>query len=630
LTGASAGPGRHGFGLVLGLVMLVLSLLAVALTAQTSFSSGVADQVERDLRAEEADRLANSMVEEALVRIAVDANGGPDGRGHGPIFQLFRGGQNPAWDGQAGFRLPLAASDLVASQKLLAGFPLLRNPPPELTARVRFQRFFDADGLREHDERFGTLELTATVSYRGAAARRRAVRWVEFRVVHTGLPAPFDRTPLHVTEPEVLVNAHAQLPDMGTADANRMLGEIATRLADLPPQLDDMLAKTRQALDQIQSLKQQAQSAIPPPDTSQLDQLRSTFEALASRIETARPVAGALVQAERRDIDTVLSGNVNAAPLRQYGYPLVLYLFVPDRSPSPLSLDTLDMPAITSRLVKDFRDADQTQRQAGQTFKSLVQSLSSSAGQAGTAFVDALMQLAQTERAVLDGFKAFESSHFEQGGDEAFARWNNFRGALAESEFRPLSAPSAGGVRIRGSKAQFAVGSAEELEALLDRYGPSFQGVVYVDNPEGPDLVLDGTRPGSRWASFSGRLLLAVAGNAVLREVHRQDPARDLLALIVSRDVTLGGRVEASLAVGRALNRMPPPAAAVSLKGCLVMDNRAFALADPPETVLAGISLERDDLAVSWDDRTGMRPEYESVVFGPVPAYASSPRQAKP
>lgn len=607
---------RRGFGLVLGLVLVLLTILSVGLMAQGALTSGVFEQVERGLRAEEAAVLAEAALEEALVHVALEANGGADGRARGPLYTLFRGASQPGWDPQLGFAVPLGEADLPAFAKILEARPLHRKPAPEVSARVRFQRFFDDGGFEEHDERFGTMELSCTVAARGGV--RRVSKWHEFRVVRTALPVPYDRTPFHVQETDAFVNAHARLPDRGYAWANDVMRAACEVVELVPKRVDQMIAD-------VGALRDAVDKAGAGGVAAQLDRVLAEFARTKALVDR---IAGE----SKRDVATISAADLKAPPLRQFGFPFVMYLLDPERAPDPARLDDMNLPAFTRQFMEAKRAADDRLARVAAEWIRLINARSTQLEAAGLEFAQALASRMQVHRAILVTYRDFQRGHFEQGGEAKLAIWNAYRAVLDEASFKPLGVPPAGGaVRLRGSKASFIVGPAadsaalgRELTAILERYGPAFTGAIYVDNTNGVPLVLDGKQE-PRWLQCSGRLVLAVAGDCLLREVRRADPKKDLLTVVCYGATTLcGDVVEASVVTrGRFLRGTPGP---VKVVGNLLLGGPAFSQTDPaPEQVLAGITVQRDELARTGD--AAGRGPHSIVLFGPDAIYINALRQ---
>ena len=599
---------RRGFGLVLGLVLVLLAILSVGLMAQGSLTSGVFEAIERGLCAEESAVLAESALEEALAHIALEANGGADGRARGPLYTLFRGASQAAWDPQLGFSVPLSDADLPVFAKMIQARPLHQQPAPAVTARVRFQRFFDASGFEEHDERFGTLELSATVPARGGA--RCVTRWYEFRVVRTALPVPYDRTPFHVQETDALVNAYARLPDRGYDWANDVMRAACDVIERTPQRVDALIAD-------LGRLRDEAQNGGAGALAGQLDRV-------LAELARTKQLVDRLAGESKRDVDTIRGGDLKAAPLRPFGFPFVLYLLDPERAPDPARLDEMNLPAFTRQFMEAKRAADEREKQVAAEWMRLLNARSTQVEGPGIELAQAMAARMQTHRGILLTYRDFQRAHFEQGGEAKLAIWNAYRAVLDEASFKPLGAPPAGGtVRLRGSKASFIVGPAE-LAAVLDRYGPAFTGAIYVDNAGGPPLVLDGKQD-PRWHAFAGRLVLAVGGDCTLREVRRADATRDLLTVVCYGTTTLAGDVvEASVAARGRFQRGTPRA--VKLVGNLLLGGPAFGQGDADQ-VLAGITIQRDPLARTGD--AAGRGPHTAVLFGPDAVYTNALRQVQ-
>lgn len=588
------------------LVLVLLAILSVGLMAQGSLTGGVFEQIERGLRAEEAAVLAGSALEEALVHIAVSANGGADGTARGPIYTLFRGASQPGWDPQLGFAVSLGEADLPHFSRMLKARPLHAKPAPEVTARVRFQRFFDASGFEEHDERFGTLELTAAVAARGGM--RRVTRWHEFRVVRTALPVPYDRTPLHVQETDALVNAYARLADRGYDWANDVMRAACDVMERTPARVDSLIAE-------LGRLREAARSGGAGSLADQLDRV-------LAELGRTKQLVDRLYSESRRDIDTIRASDLKAAPLRPFGFPFVLYLLDPERAPDPARLDQMNLPAFTRRFMEAKRAADEREKQVAAEWMRLLNASSTQIEGPGIELALAMAARAQVHRDILTTYREFQRGHFEQGGDAKLAIWNAYRSVLDEASFKPLGAPPSGaGVRLRGSKASFIVSPAD-LAGVLDRYGPAFTGAIYVDNAGGAPLVLDGKQD-PRWRAFAGRLVLAVAGDCTLTEVRRADPKRDLLTVVCYGTTTLAGDVvEASIAVrGRFQRGTPRP---VKLVGNLLLGGP---LGPEPDRVLDGITIQRDAVARTGD--AAERGPHTAVLFGPTAIYTNALRQVQ-
>jgi hypothetical protein len=642
---------RRALGVVFILTFVILLVLAGVLVSQGFLGAGVGEQVRRSIRAEEAAMLAESFADEALVRIALDANGGPDGTARTETFRRFRD-PRAARPPDLGFDVPVP--ELPAAGRLLAAHPLHRSPPPAVSARVRFQRYFYSDGVAEHDERFGTLEVAATVSYprdRGTA-QRRLTKWVEFKVVKPGPPAPFDRTPLFIHDPEAFVNAHARLPGSGRDSANDVMSDAATVLRDLPGEVAERLRRVDQHLADIR--RALATGGIPSSIRRRLRDLEDHLQQVRAALVEASGAVRQALEDNRVHVTNALSRLLlRPDEPRLFGWPFVMYFWNWTRSQPRFELDRINLPALTRSFVPVKIRADREHTRARAAWQQLETSVEQQlrAGQVpsvdlatpGRALASAMLGRARAQAEVLRAYREFQASHVEWAGEDRVRVFERCLALLAEDVW--ANGLTAGGA-LRAGKAQILLDAgappaaaaspdalARRLHEVLDRYGPPFSGIIHVQNAGGPALVLDSTREATaRWGRFSGRLVLAVSGDCTLRDVVRADPARDMLTVVCYGTLTIGGRVESSLVPWRSLHRLPPAGGQTTrIVGNLILTDRAFRDPDvPPEKVLERIVLERDDRIPSWDDRAGNKPEHSSVLFGPVPVYVASPRQVTP
>ena len=618
---------RAGFGLALVVVMAVGLVLAAILAAQAYLASGSASAVQRLGRAEQARALAESALEEALVVVGRDANGA-SGTEAWTKFRVKAG---------AGFVLTLPLNRLEALSRELARYPLCQQPPPEVTARVRFQMPLDRSANPLHDQRFGTLELTAAVSYQldRTTERRTLTRWYEFKVVQTTLPFPFDRTLVYLHNAGKIVNANALVKPSEPPYANLLMHDAATTLQSAPIALDGWIGRLDGESQQAQQLAATSPAAA---------KVAARLQAGAAALRQGKAAADAALARYQAPVAKIVDTINGEDPPYLLGFPLIA-LAQAERAANGLTLDQYNLPVLNRKLADrrkvTKRDRDNREIDFDAAMQDLYSQLLSmpgtgsvDLGAACAALAAAVDQDVDSASAVLTTYQDFETQFNLRSGD---AELKDFQGYLDLMGARAwTNAPAAGAtdaVLVPG-KAQFAIPGAlcadaasmdKALGEVLDRYGPPFQGTIHIDNAGGAALVLDGDAD-ARWRGFAGRLTLVTTGSCRLKNVTRANPAQHLVTVICQGELQVAGTVQASLvAFGRFLH----PAGETVIQGHLVLDQPAHELANDAdvEAVLANVKMVPDPLQPTTAESGAIKGDRVAVLFGPVPVYARAPRQ---
>lgn len=620
---------RSGLGLALVVVVMVGLVLAAVLAAQAYLASGSASAVQRLARAEQARALAESAIEEALASLSRDANGA-SGTG-AEAWTKFR------VKAESGFDLAIPLNRLESLNRELARYPLCQQPPPEVTARVRFQRWLDTSTNPLHDQRFGTLELTAAVSYQldRTIERRTSTRWFEFKVVHTTLPNPFDHTLVYIHDAGKIVNANALVKASEPPYANLLMFDAASALERAPIDLDGWIARLEGELQGAQQL-----AGTSPRAGAVAAKLQAGIAALRSR-RSAADAALARYQASVAKIVQMITGD--DAPFL-FGFPMVA-LAQAERSGNVLLLNDFNLPAI-NRKLSDRRNVTKLERDnrvndfdlaLQDLYSQLLGTPGSGAdlGAACAALSAAIEKDVDSASAVLTTFYDYQTRLNVRSGDAELRDKRANLDLMGLSAWTNAAAASGADPVLTPGKAQFAIPKAlcvdaaamgRELGALLDRYGPPFQGTIHLDNAGGAELVLDGDAD-ARWRGYAGRLTLVTTGKCRLKNVTRGNPAQHLLTVISHGDLNVSGTVQASLvAFARFLH---PPGTETVIQGHLLLDRAAHELANDAdvEAVLANVKMVPDVLQPTTGPGDTIKGDRIAVLFGPAPVYARAPRQ---
>lgn len=612
---------RRGFGLTLVITVLVGLVLAVMLGGQAYFASASTSQVQRMIRAEQARSLAESALEEAFVLVQRDANGAPGGGQD--TFGKFRTKQ------EAGFKLDLDAGRLEALKRELAKQPLYRDPAPSIEAAVRFERPLDLSQNPFHDQRFGTLEISASVSYPldRTVEKRTVTRWYEFKVVHTTLPFPFDRTLLYLHDARKIVDSNALINDSQPPMANLLLAEAAGVLESTP--------------GAISSLANDLESeSAPLADTPAMAPAQAALGTLRGAVGEAEGIATPF----QKSLEGLRSNAIGDDPPFLIGFPVNVYA-LENAAPARLDLNEYNLPVLNKSRAAE-RDRTEIARADAEgalvtASHSLTQIAAGESGPDVSAAAQDFSGKAQDDSRsaskVLETYHKFEKLFTFRGGEDEVKRFREYLDMLDVNAWTNAASggPGSDPVLVPG-KAQFAIPKESckdpqvmksALGRILDEYGPPFQGTIHLDNAGGAPLALDGNTD-TRFRAFEGRLTLVTSGDCSLRDVKRGDPNKHLITVVCHGNLTVGGVVQASLVAFKRLLRTGV-APRTTILGHVILDQPAHELAtnEEVEQVLQNLELLKDPVQVRTSGDNVVKPDRTSVLFGPVPIHARAPRQ---
>lgn len=414
------------------------------------------------------------------------------------------------------------------------------------------------------------------------------------------------------------------IPSHGAAET------LALRLADLESSADAVQADAA-SFENLQS----------PALAGLVGQLRRSSAQLTS---ARRSVLAAL--APMRDaVQAILDGRPDSRLPHYFLAPLVMFTRVGSDAEASLASEDVNLPALTKKAVDDWKRTSRLTEQTLEEFETARAAVpdaltdESQAGAIASRMSSATSGLArvaveQSKGAldILDAYRRFQTHFTERAGSSEVEPFDKLLAELAPDRWLPGPAGPAGA--MRAGKAQLRLDAAgardpaalrARLDALLSRYGLPFQGIVVVDNQGGVPLVLDGGAD-PFWRAFTGRLVLVVTGDSVLKDVGRADRRRHLITVIAGGALTAGGTIEASMVAFRSFGR-PNNAPAARITGNLILARPVLDEVEP-ERILDGVTLVRDPVIEASSDPDGTsRPGAVAVLFAPVPVYARSLRR---
>jgi hypothetical protein len=226
--------------MLLMIVLIIVTVLTFIGIARAVYSRGVTSQVLRSSLGIQAQTLAESAAEEALLDLRRRVND--------PSHEAFAAFRSEVYAGEAGdFDVGLTTpryGERLAADPSLRAFVL-----EETEARVRFQRQFSAAPY----ERYGLVEVSAEVGTSlgfADSVTRRVGLGVEFKVHLLGPPRPFDQTAVYVHDGEGLLrDAYRRIEDAAQniedvrADHDSLTQEVENRKGSLPFSGESMLSR---------------------------------------------------------------------------------------------------------------------------------------------------------------------------------------------------------------------------------------------------------------------------------------------------------------------------------------------------------------------------------------------------
>jgi len=550
--------------MLLTLVLLLLLVLGAVGNAMGLFGSSVSTLTRRTAMGDVATDLAAVALTEAHFRMARSAAE----PGYGSFFDLFR-----RTEGAGAFAV--AIGELPATAEIFAARPQFELVDGMVEGKVLFQRPSSSSNP-SNDDRFGMVELSATVRHHDTGVRRRLRQCFDVKTSLVAPPRPLDGWSLCLARPRPFIDACS-----ADGDVNVTIERSLERLDTMHGVLNRVARSFRDLLAEIKG--KEGASQIEPK---------------------ARRLLALVEQALRNHPDIRLGqGDTRNAPTTLHLFPKGDFALV--TTASQIALSDVNLPVKIRNRCGQVVALDEAQARAFVAFSNSMQ-----ADRPDFATVERLLRawLAALElctdgfRALLiDDIKAFQDFFRSiEGADYGALRpvWQTF--TVKEWARRATSIIHDGNPDDTSDRRDLA----GRFAGLMDR-GSAHSGVCLVVNRQ-QELVID--------RQFRGHLVLVATGAVTIRRALVEDPARDTVVIVCLGRVAVEGPVQASLVAASALLMEDQ----TFITGNLVVLNPDLGAA-PPERILAG--------TVTYDVALQAgAPARQYVNMGPVPVVTDGER----
>ena len=496
---------RAGFGTVLTVVLAILFCLAAAGVGHGLFSSFVSEQTHRYSMGDLALELAANAITSGHFLLGQSVNR-PDGALG--LYGRFRAEL-------ADFEFELPQRELPCMEEELLQNKNFALIDEMVKGEVLFQQANSAVHPTEHS-RFGTIRLSAAVTYKPTGVVRRLSKTYDFRLSLTSAPRPFDQTTVFIHDPTPLINSYAF-----NGDANQYIVNANKRLSQLKQATNDFIRHYNNAISDA-SGKKGADGAIAV--------LRQCIAMCQQVLKNYPP-------------DVKIETN---SPCDTDGKENTLHLFPPQGTfaiwtkSNEVILDDLNLAdkvrqrnALLAPL--DPKKVNELHKQISNFLNGKPRNLGPLIGMQRK-WCDAALEAAKLWYALLiEDYKGFQDRVQEMGADD----YVTLEKHMASMESPDDWVVQASSVLVEGDP--FKLNDERKIDKklvdLLERE-KSFSGVLYVKNTTEPLTI-------SR--VFSGRLVLVVEGDLTIEKAILGDKREDMLTIICFGRLSVDGPTEASL-----------------------------------------------------------------------------------
>lgn len=521
------------------IVVVLLSIVLLIQVFQRTFTSRVTDQAFRNVHGRTAYDLALTAVEEA--RIVIERRLADPAR---PEFAAIRAAAPAA---TAKIPVEVALTDLHHTRELIGTEHHDAYKLVALTASLSPRLAISGADPVEHE---GVLAITATVqSTADSGIVRKVGRTWLTKLVHVAPAGPLQQVNVLIRRPNDVLR--------GRQDAHQIVRKF------MEENLPGLIADLTRTLANIQ---QQAAASTDAQQKQALEQIRATYAPLVEGADGGRV---------GRVLNPLKPRWTALAPLPAAGGEFALVNKDDQLGVAELDLQG-DFDELMQRYLPLYQQVDALGKQVEQN-----RSGDAAAQAMHRRYADETGQIAELMGKISERYIRFrEKLTLVPANDAAFAPLSAAH-ALIDPTLKMPNFPDlpAWDKRVCFIAEERLAGNANDaltrLMARLDREDGGVQGVIYVSNPTTP-LTVSGT--------LKGRWTLVVAGNLVIDNVRRANPAQDLFTIVQtaspSVSLSLAGTVDATVvATGQ---RLSIAAGTQVLGGLFLDDVGATARIDPP------------------------------------------------
>lgn len=562
---------RGGAGAVLFVVIGVAAFLLIFGLGQSFFGRQVGNQARRAAVGGICEDLAESTLVNALWQLSTGVND-PSSAFH----RDFR-------EGTAPFSFRIGGDVLVHARGCFERRKEWKLLDDAVEGRVLYQLPSSKDQARPY-ERFGTVELSCAVRHEPTGVTRRLSNCWGFKKALSTLVRPFDHLSFAVIEPSRLLS-DGQAFNQGSVNGD--LKKAVEQVEMYRKYLEDFEKKLAEAAEKCRK-KNAGQAA------AMCEQMGQKVTAL---LGNDWPRFKVLPPEQARDGE---EGTLHFFP-----EPVVLTSAVAE-----MALEELALPV---RCQAKWQEILRNERATKAAVEQLKAAQDAEDVDGMRAAFDPFLQAVRTSvwsyrSLAVEVVKPFQDRLIETGAAderEALVRsFSSFSGAeFARRSFLVLEKGDGYGVGDGRSM-------NEKLRHVLGTRFPAFSGVMSVLNgDEAIEL---------RNLELKGRMLVYVDGDLVLENVKPADPERDMLAFVCRGQLTVDGKVQASL-VSLGAFRNPDGA---TIEGSLILGKVAYDDLVELRNALTG-RIKRDPHTASGPESAPGLPtgdwyrNYVTVAFGP-------------